>query len=116
MHVHDKIFVYGTLKQGFGANSILQGRAEFITDDRIEGSLYNLGAFPGYKTSGSGMVAGEVYEITDENLPAMLDSYENYPSLYTRVKMHTEKGYNAWVYVINENMYEKNLIQEGVWA
>lgn len=115
MKVHDKIFVYGTLKQGFHANHFLAGRAEFIDEDRIEGSLYNLGAFPGFKTEGSNMVKGEVYEITSVDLPEMLDSYEGYPSLYDRVKIRTEKGYMVWVYVINQQMIGCEPIVEGVW-
>lgn len=115
MHVHEKIFVYGTLKTGHGANSFLQNRAEFVDEDRIEGSLYNLGAFPGLKTEGSGMVSGEVWEITDPNLPEMLDSYENYPVLYDRVKVRTEKGYTVWVYVLNGAVTNRELINEGVW-
>jgi gamma-glutamylcyclotransferase (GGCT)/AIG2-like uncharacterized protein YtfP len=115
VNLHDKIFVYGTLKTGNGANSILQNRAEFICNDQIEGSLYNLGAFPGYKTEGSGMVKGEVWEINDPALPAMLDNYENYPDLYSRVKMRTEKGYWVWVYVIEHHCHPHNLIEEGVW-
>jgi gamma-glutamylcyclotransferase (GGCT)/AIG2-like uncharacterized protein YtfP len=115
MHVHDKIFVYGTLKSSHHANHFLRNRSEFICEDRIEGSLYNLGAFPGYKTEGSGMVSGEVYEITDESLPACLDSYESYPSLYDRIKVRTEKGYSVWVYVLNQPMTNNMLIEEGVW-
>lgn len=115
MNLHDKVFVYGTLKNGKSANHFLQSRAEFIDNDRIEGSLYNLGAFPGYKATGSGMVAGEVWEITDEKLPDMLDSYEGYPSLYDRVKVRTEKGYTVWVYILNHPVNEDNLMEEGVW-
>jgi gamma-glutamylcyclotransferase (GGCT)/AIG2-like uncharacterized protein YtfP len=113
VQIHDKFFVYGTLKTGHGANSILQGRAEFIDEDRIEGSLYNMGAFPGFQASGSGMVQGEVWEVTDDKLPTMLDSYEGYPHLYTRERVRTEKGYNAWVYIINNP--SEALIEEGVW-
>ena len=115
MNVHDKIFVYGTLKRDCHANHFLQNRAEFISEDRIEGSLYNLGAFPGYKSEGSYLVSGEVYEITDENLPDMLDNYEGYPSLYDRVKVRTEKGYTVWVYVLNQQVQQHCLIEEGVW-
>lgn len=116
MQVGEKFFCYGTLKSGHWANSnFLANRSEFISEDRIEGSLYNLGAFPGYKTEGSGMVSGEVYEITDEKLPEMLDDYEGYPSLYDRVKLRTEKGYNCWVYVLNQQPSEQMLIEEGVW-
>jgi gamma-glutamylcyclotransferase (GGCT)/AIG2-like uncharacterized protein YtfP len=115
VNTHDKIFVYGTLKTGCGANSILQGRAEFICEDRIEGSLYDLGSYPGFKSEGSGLVSGEVWEITDDLLPRMLDNYEDYPRLYDRVKVQTEKGYTVWVYVINRTVTEQCLIEEGVW-
>lgn len=115
MHVGEKIFVYGTLKSGQHANHLLRDYAEFINDDRIEGSLYNLGAFPGFKAEGSNMVSGEVYEISDEKLPRMLDEYECYPTLYDRVKIRTEKGYYCWVYVLKRKIKQDQLIEEGVW-
>ena len=115
MHVGEKVFVYGTLKSGQHANRILQHHAEFICEDKIEGSLYHLGAFPGFKAEGSSLVSGEVYEITDEKLLGMLDEYEGYPTLYDRVKMRTERGYFAWVYVFKRKVNEDCLIEEGVW-
>jgi gamma-glutamylcyclotransferase (GGCT)/AIG2-like uncharacterized protein YtfP len=115
VRIHDKIFVYGTLKTGHGANSFLQNRAEFIGEDTIIGTLYNLGAFPGFKAVGTETVSGEIWEITDEKLPAMLDNYEGYPGLYSRVRVRTSKGYNVWVYVYNGRVREDALCEEGVW-
>lgn len=115
IHVGNKVFVYGSLKSGHHANHIMRNHADFITDDRIEGSLYNLGAFPGYKPEGSCMVRGEVYEVLDEELIPILDEYENCPTLYDRVKIRTERGYFCWVYILRQNVSSEWLIEEGVW-
>jgi gamma-glutamylcyclotransferase (GGCT)/AIG2-like uncharacterized protein YtfP len=115
MQPGEKVFVYGTLKTGHGNNSLLQGRADFIDDDRIEGSLYNLGSYPGYRREGTDMVVGEVWEIADKKLPTMLDNLEGYPNYYSRVKVTTEKGYNCWVYVIEKLDDIDCKIDEGVW-
>jgi gamma-glutamylcyclotransferase (GGCT)/AIG2-like uncharacterized protein YtfP len=61
------------------------------------------------------MVEGEVYEITDDTLPPILDEYEGYPRLYDRIKMRTERGYFPWVYVLKHPVSNDNLLAEGVW-
>jgi gamma-glutamylcyclotransferase (GGCT)/AIG2-like uncharacterized protein YtfP len=122
VNVGDKIFVYGTLKQGHGANSFLQGRSKFIADDRISGTMFSMGGYPGVRLGSSReflsegpTVKGEVYEVEDARLPSMLDQYEGYPNLYNRKKVRTEAGYNAWVYEINDPPSEDRVIGTGIW-
>jgi gamma-glutamylcyclotransferase (GGCT)/AIG2-like uncharacterized protein YtfP len=130
MKVGDNILVYGTLKAGCGANSFMQGRSEFVGDDRINGELYDLGAYPGFKMVGKSevpgepvpfhhdgpFVSGEVYRITDEQLPKMLDNYEGYPHLYDRRRMKTESGETVWVYTYaNGNYIDYPRIESGSW-
>jgi gamma-glutamylcyclotransferase (GGCT)/AIG2-like uncharacterized protein YtfP len=122
--VGDNILVYGTLKHGFGANSVMQGRSEFVGEDRVNGKIYGLGGFPGFIAEAKAgapfhpdepAVTGEVYLITDENLPEMLDNYEGYPRLYGRSQYRTEEGRTVWVYEYNSPIEEYLLIPSGVW-
>ena len=124
MKVGDLILVYGTLKAGHGANSVMQGRSEYVGEDRINGKMYSLGGFPGFKAVAEAgarfhpeepAVTGEVYRITDEILPDMLDNYEGYPNYYGRSQYRTEEGRTVWVYEYNPDVHESLLIEDGVW-
>ena len=43
----DKVFVYGTLKEGFGNNRLLKD-SQKISEDAVEGFvMYHMGGFPG---------------------------------------------------------------------
>ena len=46
---HNKhlVFVYGTLKRGFGNYYAYLKEAKYLRNDTIKGTMYNLGAFPG---------------------------------------------------------------------
>lgn len=120
----DKVFVYGTLRQGFGAYSMFMANGtKFVGSDRISGTMYSLGGFPGVKlgdatsfdTEGA-KVLGEVYEIEDDTVPARLDRYEGYPNLYGRKQVRTENGELAWVYEINPEQSPDRIIASGDWA
>jgi len=117
----DNIFVYGTLKEGHGANSLLQGRANYVGETRISGKMYSLGGFPGIKEanpeflSEGPTVRGELYRIEDERLPEMLDGYEGYPRLYDRTVVRCENGEEAWTYTYNGEPREEALVPTGCW-
>jgi gamma-glutamylcyclotransferase (GGCT)/AIG2-like uncharacterized protein YtfP len=124
VNVGELIFVYGTLKHGFGANSVMQGRTEFVGEDRINGKIYGLGGFPGFKPVAKAgahfhpdepTVTGEVYVITDDKLPTMLDNYEGYPTHYGRSQYRTEDGNLVWVYEYKSDVYDNLYIPTGVW-
>lgn len=120
----DKVFVYGTLRQGFGAYSMFMANGtEFVGSDRISGTMYTLGGFPGvrlgdatsFDTEGP-KVLGEVYTVTDDNVPDRLDRYEGYPYLYDRKQVQTENGELAWVYEINRDQPADRIVHSGDWA
>lgn len=71
-----KLFVYGTLKKGFGNHRLLEG-AKFLGEDTIPGGMISLGGFPGWLGEGEGYTKGEVYEIDEEHLHAT-DRLEGY--------------------------------------
>ena len=72
-----KVFVYGTLKEGFGNHRVLRDSRK-LCDATIEGfDMISLGAFPGIIT-GSDTIYGEVYEVTDTSVMRGLDSLEGH--------------------------------------
>lgn len=126
MHKGDYLFVYGTLRRG--ENSDLSRNAsqiDYIGQDRINGSLYNLGWYPGVRDAPDNVkvgfdpdkpaVIGDVFRIRDQGIAAHLDAYEDYPNLYNRNQVLTEKGIKAWVYTYNDETAPDRLIPSGDW-
>lgn len=122
MKAGEKVFVYGTLRPGHGANYMLDGKAKHVGPTRISATMYNLGWFPGIKVSGDGQfisegptVVGDVYEIEGDDLSSRLDSYEGYPTLYDRKQVTAENGETVWVYEINQQPNGDSLMPTGNW-
>jgi gamma-glutamylcyclotransferase (GGCT)/AIG2-like uncharacterized protein YtfP len=104
-----KILVYGTLRQGFGANRALKD-ATFVRETRVPGfDMINLGGFPGIVPNPQNKegVVGEVYDNVSDNVIEHLDHYEGYRpdnpkrSYYLREKINVE-GDEMFVYVWNQ--------------
>ena len=100
-----KVFVYGTLKKGFGNHGFLNN-SEFISKVKTVSKSYdlvNLGNFPALIKGGSYDVYGELYSIDSTTL-RNLDYLEGNTVLYTRDK-------------ISVCSYEDSrLVWSGVWA
>jgi gamma-glutamylcyclotransferase (GGCT)/AIG2-like uncharacterized protein YtfP len=95
------LFVYGTLRQGSGANAHLRG-CERLADATIPGTLYDIdGRFPAVVLYGGGRVRGEVWRCPAPAL-ARLDAYEGMASgLFRRVAIEAETPAGAipcWTY------------------
>lgn len=110
------IFVYGTLKLGFGNNRLLKdatyvGKAEtsdmfFMADGGfpVVYSIYDP-RFPGLKDH-LGFVVGEAYEVDDAQLSSC-DALEGHPEWYHRYETpiifredsFPETSVIAWIYV-----------------
>ena len=70
------VFVYGTLRKGQERDiNRLQPAPLFMGNSQINGTLYNLGSYPGVRLGGAQWVQGEVYQITPE-LERQLDEIE----------------------------------------
>jgi len=118
----EKVFVYGTLKEGYGNNRLLAG-AKFLGNHTVKRGrfcLLNLGWFPGVvmreRYGLSTPVTGEVYEVDDGTFKA-LDGLEGYPTMYDRIEIETKYG-DAWMYVYNdhrESINASHVCKEGVW-
>ena len=113
-----KIFIYGTLKKGFGLNYLFSN-SQFIGKAVLEGyEMYSLICFP-FITKGMGKVFGEVYEIK-EDLLKRLDKVE---IGFTREKVEVDvlgKKIEVYTYVKETNIkgrlyFVLNKINSGVW-
>jgi gamma-glutamylcyclotransferase (GGCT)/AIG2-like uncharacterized protein YtfP len=71
------LFVYGSLMRGEAAHRLLTGRATFVDDGHVAGTLLDLGRFPGL-VDGPGRVWGEVWRLATPEVLRTLDEYEGY--------------------------------------
>lgn len=94
------VFVYGTLKQGYGNHRLLTEAEKLGTAIVQDVTLYDMG-FPVAIDSDGDFVTGEVYRVDDEETMQRLDWLEGYPSFYDRKLVDTEHG-QAWMYFQTE--------------
>lgn len=121
----DLLFVYGTLRKGEAAD-LSKGQSawgvDYLATDEINGCLYHIGAYPGAKLESmpefdptKPAIVGEVFRTRDQSIIAILDAYEGYPYLYTRLQTMTRDGRLVWVYVYNPPVIPDQLIESGDW-
>ena len=63
--------------RGERAHRLLRGRAEFVGDGSVAGTLVSLGRYPGL-IAGRGRVRGEVWRLAASEVLRTLDEYEGY--------------------------------------
>ncbi|MGV8122703.1 MAG: gamma-glutamylcyclotransferase family protein [Candidatus Xenobiia bacterium LiM19] len=124
----EKVFVYGTLMQGFrNYSAFLEGKASFCGRGSLKGTLYHLPqGYPGL-IEGGGTVHGEVYELSGTEARGELDWLEGYnrdgdDNLYDRkrqtVIMEDGNQMECWIYVYCDKDYATSkgiLITDGDW-
>lgn len=118
--MNELVFVYGTLKRGFGNWSyLLKDQSVFKGEHTITNGyrMHSLGGFPAVVPSDKGLpIHGEVFEV-DQLVFKRLDDLEGYPDMYQRVKVDTQHG-EAWMYVMDEHdHYIRNapIVESGIW-
>lgn len=118
------VFVYGTLRSGHRANSLLR-RTAFVKTATLAGAeLYNMGPFPALKLSDddANQVVGELFELHPEDKETLgqLDFYEGCDpsrpneSMYTREVVEVG-GVRAYTYVYNSSVHRYDKIESGDW-
>ena len=107
--MNNKVFVYGTLKQGWGGNSILEGAKKLgVAETRKRYSVIGSGfprAFaeddPNFQKELSGYLIGEAYEVSEKMMERM-DYYEGHPDFFERKKvvvtLENDEKIIAWMY------------------
>lgn len=119
------VFVYGTLKKGFGNHVFLDSMYEKEDEGTIVGELYEVfgGGFPAL-VDGQDTVFGEVYWVIDEvyyRVMSSLDRLEAEGSMYERklVRVNTKNNGEvlAWTYFwkIGEFALNKKIVS-GVFT
>ena len=99
------VFVYGSLKEGFGNHGFLEG-SEFICSTRTKRRSYrmiSLDAFPAVLCGGKNAISGELYQV-DLMTMLYLDRLESNGELYERKLVELESGHKAWMYCFLYNM------------
>ena len=123
-----RIFVYGTLKQGFGNHHRIFGGYDIkITPAFTHGRLYDLGWYPAM-TVGKEKVYGQLIEFDNSEILKRVDYLEGYKGI-NHPHNYYERGevdvfvdgdtVKAWVYFLNENQvkrYGGNCIITGIWS
>lgn len=114
------LFVYGSLKRGFGNHRLLENlRAKFLGEAKSEPvfTMYSLGGFPGIIRNGDTPVSGELYEVPSSGM-SDLDMLEGHPNFYRREDIRLENGQVVLGYVLpvrSEYVNGCPVIDDGVW-
>jgi gamma-glutamylcyclotransferase (GGCT)/AIG2-like uncharacterized protein YtfP len=120
----DRVFVYGTLRQGQTARSLIANQIKRCMSATTMGSMY---AFPmGHpgmiEGDGTGRVVGEVIWLTDLAASfGLLDAYEGEDFARIRKKVtldETNEQTWAWVYTLADPAAATfgTLIEDGDWV
>ena len=110
----EKVFVYGTLMQGYGNHRNYLSQSEFLGKGEITGyALYAVSSFPGIVPEHGEKVKGEVYVVDRDTLKG-LDSLEGEGSLYLRKQVEVlvdGQIVQAWTYIWNHETEGKDKIK-----
>lgn len=121
--VLDRLFVYGTMRQGQTARSLIANQITRCEPAHTTGSIYAFPmGYPGYSEGdGSGRVVGEVLWLTE--LPAtfgLLDAYEgeDYARVIKQVTLASGEEVWTWIYTLADpsSIRHGTLIPDGDWV
>jgi gamma-glutamylcyclotransferase (GGCT)/AIG2-like uncharacterized protein YtfP len=121
--VLDRLFVYGTLRQGQTARSLVANSIKKTIKASTTGQIYAFPmGYPGYtEGDGKGLVVGEVVWLTDLAATfGLLDAYEGEDFARVIKQVTTESGEElwAWIYTLADPGAIKlgTLIEDGDWV
>jgi gamma-glutamylcyclotransferase (GGCT)/AIG2-like uncharacterized protein YtfP len=105
----DVLFVYGTLRSVFDNPyaKLLRSQAELIGPAIVQGSIFRIAHYPGYRPVPVGTVHGELYRLLDPAATlALLDEYEG--AEYERVLVA-----DSWIYQFRTQPAQDTRILSG---
>jgi gamma-glutamylcyclotransferase (GGCT)/AIG2-like uncharacterized protein YtfP len=117
----DRLFVYGTIRQGQTARSLVEPSITRCVKASTEGQIYAFPmGYPGY-VEGAGIVRGEVLWLDQLAATfALLDAYEGTDFVRVIRQVTTEAGEDlwAWIYVLADPGAIKlgTRIADGDWV
>ena len=121
--VLDRLFVYGTMRQGQTARSLVANSIKKSAKAFTSGHIYAFPmGYPGYtEGDGKGKVVGEVVWLTDLAATfGLLDAYEGEDFARVIKQVTTDAGEQiwAWIYTLADPGAVKlgTLIEDGDWV
>jgi gamma-glutamylcyclotransferase (GGCT)/AIG2-like uncharacterized protein YtfP len=96
------VFVYGSLKRGFGNHRMLGHDSVLIAKTQTKDKAFHmnsLGAFPAVLRGGNYSIEGELYKVSDDTLQT-LDYLEGNGSLYQRELVKLSGNHLGWMYIL----------------
>ena len=121
--VLDRLFVYGTMRQGQTARSLVANSIKKSARASTSGQIYAFPmGYPGYtEGDGKGRVVGEILWLTDLAATfGLLDAYEGEDFARVIKQITTESGEElwAWIYTLADPGAIKlgTLIEDGDWV
>ncbi len=117
-----RIFVYGTLRRGGSAASLLRG-ARPLGAARFQGRLYDLGDYPGVVASEdpADVVHGDLFALPADEAEALLARLDRYEGPeYRRVQLRVERAdgehCEAWLYLYSPDPGGLHRIESGDYS
>ncbi|HEY4240909.1 MAG TPA: gamma-glutamylcyclotransferase family protein [Kofleriaceae bacterium] len=124
--VLDRLFVYGTMRRGQTARSIVANSIARCEDASTTGAIYAFPmGYPGFVEAAPGSVVGEVLWLTDLAATfGLLDAYEGADFARVLRRVTLSSGPNAgqpvwtWIYVLADPAAHAlgSLIEDGDWV
>ena len=119
--VLDRLFVYGTMRQGQTARSLVASAVTRCVKAQTSGQIYAFPmGYPGY-AEGDGRVVGEVLWLSELAATfGLLDAYEGEDFVRILRQVKTEAGEElwTWIYALADPQAVKlgTLIADGDWV
>ena len=101
--------------RGYALHRVLASASTFVGEGRVRGRLVDLGRYPGL-IDGVGDVRGEIYQLDDPQLLAVLDREElgyNFERRRTVVTLTRGRRERAWVYRYRGPQHRAAVIPDG---
>jgi gamma-glutamylcyclotransferase (GGCT)/AIG2-like uncharacterized protein YtfP len=120
--VLDRLFVYGTMRSGQTARSLVANAIAKCLPARTTGAIYAFPmGYPGFTEAEPGTVVGEVLWLTDLAATfGLLDAYEgeDFARVITQVTLDTGEEVWAWLYALADPTAIKlgTRIEDGDWV
>ena len=121
--VLDRLFVYGTMRQGQTARSLIANQIARCVKAHTTGQLYAFPmGHPGFvEGDGTGNVVGEVLWLTELAATfGLLDAYEglDFARVIWRVTLETGEELWCWVYALSDPraIQAGTLLADGDWV
>lgn len=112
-----RVFVYGTLKQGFHNWSRLLTSAKQMGMALVEGTMFHCGYYPAVSLEEKLMrIQGEIYDISQSEFQS-LDTLEGYPHHYNREQIEISLFGKCWIYTYphEKAVIEQFVVPSGNW-